>query len=288
MVRKSTPQPEIIVKQFTVHEIDAGIRKLRRRIEEVNGLATDEIRYDDARVKTAEANIREAVRDVFGPQSPEFYDHQYYDIWHGGFNMYDNEANMQNKFLSGVEQTVVMLEGLIARLEEKREDLSDTPQAVDRSSTPPDPHDSRRVFLVHGHDEEAKLSAARFLEQLKLEPIILSEQPSEGRTVIEKFEANADVDFAIVLLTPDDIGYSRDCADQKRPRARQNVILELGYFIGRLSRSRVCALSKGSVEIPSDIHGVVYVSMDESGGWKLKLATELKQAGIDIDLNLVV
>lgn len=145
----------------------------------------------------------------------------------------------------------------------------------------------QKVFVVHGHDEVATQTVARFLEKLKLEPIVLSEQPNEGRTIIEKFEAHADVSFAIVLLTPDDLGCPKDRPDQLRPRARQNVILELGYFIGRLTRQRVCALHKGSTEIPSDFHGVVYVPMDEGGGWKLKLVTELKQAGLDLDLNLV-
>jgi len=289
MARKNTTEPEVVVKNFTVPEIDIGIRKLRRRVGEVNKLATDNVHHADARVKTAETNIRETIRDVFGSQSPEFHDHEYHDIWHGGYNMYDEESQLQEKFLEGTKDTVVMLEGLISRLEEKREDLGEDETSTEQNNTSPSPaHDSRRVFVVHGHDEEAKLSVARFIEKINLEPIILSEQPNEGRTIVEKFEAHADVAFAIVLLTPDDIGFPRDDEEQKRPRARQNVILELGYFVGRLSRSRVCALSKGSVEIPSDIHGVVYVPMDDGGGWKLKLATELKQAGIDVDLNLAV
>lgn len=171
--------------------------------------------------------------------------------------------------------------------EEQREDLGENKEITEQSNFT-STKDSRRVFVVHGHDEEAKLSLARFIEKIDLAPIILSEQPNEGRTIVEKFEAHADVAFAIVLLTPDDIGFPRDNEEQKLPRARQNVILELGYFVGRLSRSRVCALSKDSVEIPSDIHGVIYIPMDEAGGWKLKLANELKQAGIDVDLNLAI
>ncbi len=286
--RKNLSKPEIVAKQFTIPEIDAGIRKIRRRVEEVNGLATDNVRYDDARVSTAEMNIRETIREVFDPQSPEFHDHQYHHIWHGGYIMNEGERDSQQKFLKGTEQTVGMLEGLIARLEEKREDLTDTYAAIEQPTATKVPHDTRRVFIVHGHDEGAKLLLAHFIEQLDLEPIILSEQPNEGRTVVEKFEANSDVAYAVVLLTPDDIGHPRDMPDKTRPRARQNVILELGYFVGRLSRARVCALLKGSVEIPSDIHGVVYISIDEGGGWKLKLASELKQAGIEIDLNKAV
>ncbi len=144
--------------------------------------------------------------------------------------------------------------------------------------------DSRNVFLVHGHDEAATESVARFLEKLDLHPIILHEQPSQGRTVIEKFEAHADVGFAVVLLTPDDVGGLASGGELK-PRARQNAILELGYFIGRLGRSRVCALYVEGVEIPSDFHGVVYVPYDAAGGWRLKLASEIRAAGLPVDMN---
>jgi predicted nucleotide-binding protein len=99
-----------------------------------------------------------------------------------------------------------------------------------------------------------KESVARFLEKLDLRPIILHEQPNKGRTVIEKFEAHSDVGFAVVLLTPDDVGGLASSPDKLSRRARQNVILELGYFIGKLGRAKVCALYKEGVEIPSDIH----------------------------------
>jgi predicted nucleotide-binding protein len=103
--------------------------------------------------------------------------------------------------------------------------------------------DSKKVFIVHGHDNEVKERTARFLENIGLQPIILHEQPSSGRTIIEKFETySGDIVFAVVLLTPDDIGGVANKPDACGPRARQNVILELGYFIGRLGRSRVCAL----------------------------------------------
>jgi hypothetical protein len=145
---------------------------------------------------------------------------------------------------------------------------------------------SRKVFVVHGHDEEIKQSVARFLEKLDLEPIILHEQPNKGQTIIEKFEANSDVGFAVVLLAPDDEGKSAIGKDLK-PRTRQNVILELGYFIGRLGRAKVCALYKDNVELPSDIHGVTYVSYDKVGAWRLELAREIKFAGLSVDMNLI-
>lgn len=159
-----------------------------------------------------------------------------------------------------------------------------------RSIQPQEPADgNRRVFVVHGHDTGAKETVARFLEKLKLEPVILSEIPDGGDTIIVKLEQNAaGVQYAVVLLTGDDMAHLIGRPEEKCPRARQNVILELGYLVGRLSRKRVCVLLKDTVEMPSDYQGVLFIQMDDAGGWKLKLATEIKQAGLNVDLNLAV
>jgi Predicted nucleotide-binding protein containing TIR-like domain len=149
-------------------------------------------------------------------------------------------------------------------------------QKLKRDATP-----SRKIFVVHGHDEGAREAVARFLEKIGFEVLILHEQTDQGQTLIEKFEANADVGFVVVLLTPDDEGGKIGNAAQKR--ARQNVILEWGYFIGRLGRKHVCALMKGNVELPSDILGIVWKPFDEHGAWKSKLAKELEGAGFSID-----
>ncbi|WP_313077852.1 nucleotide-binding protein [Agrobacterium pusense] len=144
---------------------------------------------------------------------------------------------------------------------------------------------SNKIFIVHGHDEGALNGLARFLEKLKLEVIILKEQPNQGRTIIEKYEASAaEVGFAVVLLTPDDVGSAVSAEGQKQ-RARQNVIFELGYFAGKLGRGRVCLLRKGNLEIPSDLFGIVYTDMDPGEGWKQALVKELKAAKIEFDAN---
>ena len=145
---------------------------------------------------------------------------------------------------------------------------------------------SNKVFIVHGHDSGARETVARFLEKMGFQAIILHEQANQGRTVIEKVEANGDVGFAVVLLTPDDVGCAK--GGEPEPRARQNVLLELGYFIGRLGRAKVCALKRGELEIPSDFAGVVWEKMDNNSGWKLALARELKAAGYGVDLNKAV
>jgi predicted nucleotide-binding protein len=143
---------------------------------------------------------------------------------------------------------------------------------------------SREVFIVHGRDDAMKQAVARFIEKLELKPVILHEQADKGRTLIEKFEDHSAVGFAIVLLTPDDEGGLRGSGDLHL-RARPNVILELGFFVARLGRHRVCALKAEGVEVPSDLHGLLYVQFDTGGAWKLTLARELKAAGVDVDMN---
>ncbi len=146
---------------------------------------------------------------------------------------------------------------------------------------------TRDIFLVHGRHEASKQAVARFLAQLRFNPVILHEQADKGRTIIQKFEDHSkNVGFAVVILAPDDEGRLQGTADLK-PRARQNVILELGYFIGKLKRTGVCALKIGDVEEPSDLLGVMYVPYDEAGAWKTRLARELRAAAFEVDMNLI-
>jgi predicted nucleotide-binding protein len=129
-----------------------------------------------------------------------------------------------------------------------------------------------------------KKAVARFVSTLGLDPIILHEQPNQGRTLIEKFEAHAEVSFAVVILTGDD-SCGPAHSESPRPRARQNVVFELGYFVGRLGRKRVCTLYEEGVEVPSDFSGIVYVPLDAAGAWRPLLARELKAAGFQVDMN---
>ncbi len=147
---------------------------------------------------------------------------------------------------------------------------------------------NQQVFIVHGHDEIAKLDMAKFIKKLGLEPVILHEQASSGKTIIEKIEAYSDVGFAVVLYTPCDIGSKKSEEPILKSRARQNVVFEHGYLIGKLGRPRVTALVKGKVEAPNDISGVVYINLDEKGDWKTELIKEMNNAGYNIDKNLVV
>lgn len=141
--------------------------------------------------------------------------------------------------------------------------------------------DTSQVFIVHGHDELAKLEMADFIESLGLEPIILHMQASSGRTIIEKIEHYSNVGFGIVLYTPCDVG-SKAGALTGSYRARQNVVFEHGYLIGKLGRARVSAVVKGAIETPNDISGVVYVSLDNQGSWKEELKKEIRSAGYQV------
>lgn len=140
------------------------------------------------------------------------------------------------------------------------------------------------IFIVHGHNDEIKHSVARLLDKLKLNPIILNEQSDEGLTIIEKFEKHSNVSFAVVLLTWDDYGSTKS-SEKHNKRARQNVILELGYFIAKLGRKNVLPLYESEVELPSDISGVLYTKIDDSENWKFRVVKELKTAGFNVDAN---
>lgn len=148
---------------------------------------------------------------------------------------------------------------------------------------------SNKVFIVHGHDSELKADVERFIHEIGLEPVVLHRQADAGNTVIEKFEDNSDVGYAFILLTPDELAMTIDQIDVPEEskiteyRARPNVIFEFGYFIGKLGRSRVCCLHRGSVSVPSDLAGLVYKKVDDSiESQAYAIIKELKNAGYDI------
>lgn len=150
---------------------------------------------------------------------------------------------------------------------------------------------SRKVFIVHGREHGLKEAVARLVERLGYETVVLHEKPNQGRTLIEKFEQEADAAFAVVLLTPDDQGGLRASQDEPSvtsPRARQNVVWEFGYFAGAMGRARVAALVPNEdLEQPSDLSGIIYIpvrSIDDLE-WRLNLAREMRAAGLDVDLN---
>lgn len=226
-------------------------------------------------------NTKVAIVRTFGEESSQVEEFTYISFSPSMFPASDSEY--QRLYVLGMNSATAMLESMIEEIEEYWEDEE---EQVSPSLPRDELADSTKVFVVHGRDEGAKHKVARFLRDLELEPVILDEQADRGRTIIAKFEQEAErVGFAVVLLTPDDEGRLKGEDSDLRPRARQNVVFELGYFAGALGRNRVCALTKGDVELPSDYDGVVYVPLDDSGGWKLRLVRELKAAGFEVDAN---
>jgi predicted nucleotide-binding protein len=171
----------------------------------------------------------------------------------------------------------------ISLLATARREVELTATTDDAASTVASRPLGKDVFIVHGHDSAAKLDAARVLDGLLgFTPVILHEKANAGRVLIEKLESEAGtVGFAVVLLTADDLGRAEG-ASEDQTRARQNVVFEFGYFIGLIGRPRVVALYEPGVELPSDLHGLVYIELDPRGGWKNDLARELDAAGFTV------
>lgn len=146
---------------------------------------------------------------------------------------------------------------------------------------------SKKGFIVHGRNHFPKEKVARFIEQLGLSAIILHEQVNAGKTIIEKIEEYTDVGFAIVLYTPCDTGGLLG-SNTIRSRARQNVVFEHGYLMGKLSRNKVFSMVYGDdIETPNDISGIVYEKLDDNDGWKFKLVAELERANYEIDRDKI-
>ena len=180
--RRPLPAP-IEIREFTLEEIKIGIQKLKRRIEEVKNLDPGSIRSDDAKVSTVEENIRNAILEIFGSSSPEFQKYQYHEIWHGGYSFSESDGEIQSKFVAGIPQTVIMLEGLISRLEEKGEYLAEE-QTMKPSSQDTSLKESRQIFIVHGHDEVNTLNPLeRAMEAASSENSIPSKALNKKRRI---------------------------------------------------------------------------------------------------------
>jgi predicted nucleotide-binding protein len=196
---------------------------------------------------------------------------------HTAGNARDKFERQKSLFLSALLETARIVENDVFG------------EARKPKTTPPSGALSNRVFVVHGHDHATKTELESFLTYVGIEPVVLHRQPDQGRTLIEKFEHHSDVGYAFILLTPDDVAYSaaeNDLTDEERSkelRARQNVIFEFGFFVGKLGRTRVCCLIKGHVAKPSDINGLVYKPIPDSiEGIGFSIIKELRAAGYTV------
>lgn len=201
---------------------------------------------------------------------------------YGGFALVAGEAWSDSHRADSLRTQIAKINSLIGILETECELLrNDIIKSGSKTR-------GRQIFLIHDHDHSALHETARFLGKLQQEVVILHVQQNQGKNIVENFEECANAGFAVVFLAAGGRGGIGAFAhDGLHPRARQNIIFGLGYFIGKLGRNRVCGLFEPDVEIPSDYAGVLCIEMDKKGAWHLHLARELKAAGLPVDMNNV-
>lgn len=280
--RKSTPPSPPQDRQLQPPQMRAAIARFQNRIKDVEDFQPDTIEdRRDPRIEALEARVADALTEAFGEDTPR---HRRYSgaaiIDTAGINMNGTPHHEVIEGLHhGKDRSIALMKEAIRYLEET---LTEAGALVNGVNTPegdiPTPKPSTDVFVVHGHDDDFKREVSDVLRRAGLTPIVLHEQPNGGKTIIEKFEKHGGLaGFAVVLLSPDDVG--GPSRDHLQPRARQNVIGEMFWFAGKLGRSHVCALKKGELELPSDFIGVIYTVVDERGAWKTDLLKELQAAG---------
>ncbi len=268
-----------------------AIELLQRALDEIAVLKGNSGGIGSVEFKKWQRNTEVAIAHIFGDGARHVSDFKRIRYIPGVVSLGGGRrTDFLGPYVRGLDSAVSVLQSMIDEISEywsgDEESATGDVDDVDKDGIQVE---SNEVFIVHGRDDGPKQAVARFLERLELSPIILHEQANEGLTIIEKFEQHSQVGFAVVLLTPEDVGRLASEGDSElRPRARQNVILELGFFLGKLGRKRTCALLVGDVEIPSDYAGVLYVSMDEQDAWKFELVRELKKAGFDVDANRIL
>ena len=279
MANRQFPPPPQAPKRAAA-QMRNVISRIERVIRELQEFDPTTVRdRSDRRIGSLEASIKQVLTQAFSDESER--------------RLYEAAASLDRAPLTmgaktpvqevvqgltrGKEQAIELLNRAIEALEDKITDLGISQEpAVDSAQF------SKDVFIVHGHDDPAKMEVAHLIERAGLNAVILHEKPNAGRTIIEKFEKHGgSAGFAVVLLTPDDVGGPN--RGDLRPRARQNVIGEMFWFAGKLGRGRICALKKGDLEIPTDFAGIVYTDMDDRGTWKAKLLQELETAGYEVD-----
>lgn len=257
-------------KQQTVEKIPSELKisseeaklKLKERIEKgkelLNIKITNELHIDEAKKEYRKWNDYnfEYLRRIFSTDEEAT---KYNRPLHYAFLLDSNLGRDIRDFFDDVKEKIHRIDSLVERID--LISLEITSEASPQNTI----HITKKVFIVHGRDEVSKTNLEILLTEMGLEPIVLHRQADEGQTVIEKFEKHgSDVAYAFILLTPDEIAYLSnedslpDNERKKEKRARPNVIFEFGYFVGKLTRNRVCCLYTGDVEIPSDLKGLVY------------------------------
>lgn len=293
MARKSIPNESQVPAELLISREDAKT-KLEDRIRKGRELTQVQITSDSA-FESAKNEYNkwnsfnvELLNRIFS--SDKFA--KEYSRWGGAVSISYTESSLREEITDlykDIDEKLHRLDSIIERLELIPVSAVATPAQISEKTDAASQRRSKKVFVVHGHDEVAKTNLEVFLNEIGLQPIVLHRQTDEGLTVIEKFEKHSDVGYAFILLTPDDVAYlkadeAKNDKDRKKElRARPNVIFEFGYFVGKLGRSRVCCLYTGNVTLPSDVNGMIYkkfnASIDEVA---YSIIKDLKASGYSV------
>ncbi len=251
--------------------------KLKALYNEIDTLIEQRVSSDDAKFKVWHSKVKKLLPKMYGEGSVEYDDFLKTRFSLSVWGYSTTEEKFIEACIRGLNQTKEFFKSYL-------EDIENGEYVALKTDNKIESLDCSKVFIVHGHDGELKQSVARLIEQQGIEAIILSEQANQGRTIIEKFEDYSDVGGAICLFTADDYGRAKVATDDNK-RARQNVVFEAGYFIGKLGRNHVVLIADRDVEMPSDLSGVVYT---EKGNWQFELIKELRAIGYDVDANKLI
>ena len=248
--------------------------RFKKIYDDIDVLIEHRVRTSSQEFISWKTRAERFLRTHYGEHSKEVLDFKntHFSLMIYTFN--ETESDYIEACKSGLVESKAVFEVYL-------EELKENDVTPDNEATQDNSISKSKVFVVHGHDEALKQEVARIVEKQGLEAIILSEQANQGKTIIEKIEENADVGAAICLFTGDDYGRAKD-ATSENLRARQNVVFEAGYFMGKLGRGNVILIASPDIEIPSDLQGVVYTNKDM---WQTDVLRELKAIGYNVDFN---
>lgn len=233
---------------------------------------------DEHKLDLLQKRVKMVIRRSFGPSHEHLEDLRQISF---PLAYLSGTDGFLDDWFSGESQMLNLLKVMLEEIE-----VYGVPQGTQVESV--DAELRKGIFVAHGRDEGMKEATARTIEALGLEAVLLEERPKHGRTIAEQLEHCSDVSYAVILFSPDDMAYpANESPAQARPRARQNVIDELGYFRSKLGRKNIFILYRKATgfEAPSNIDGVLYVPYDESGNWKFRLVQELQNRSYDLRLD---
>lgn len=248
--------------------------KFKEIYNEIDVLMEQKVRKSTPQFQAWHSKAERFLTKHYGEES---YEVKKFKSFNFSLVLYGSETP-ESAFIRACQKDLCIVKAIFEQyLEDIQEENDNIPKIIQTDA------DYSKVFIVHGHDGELKEAVARVLEKQGIKAIILSEQVNRGATIIEKIETNSDVKGAICLFTSDDFGKEKSETTDNY-RARQNVVFETGYFVGKIGRDNTVLVADSDVELPSDLQGYVYTDRNE---WKFKLLKELKAIGYCIDYNKI-